>query len=160
MTLPIAEWRTFANCQGLNDAMYPEWGDKVGERDAKRVCSECPVKQQCLKEALALRDYWGIQGELNGRERRQIVEGDEGRECARCGQNYIPRIKNQKNCYGCAQALDGHHYGAKRRACTTCGANAHVDDDTGKLGRHKVAGKGNARPMCRGEDAAPLEVAA
>lgn len=59
---PIAEVRRF-------DAVYRR---KV--RDAKAVCASCPVRQQCLDEALGLApgDDFGIWGGTTEAERREL----------------------------------------------------------------------------------------
>lgn len=41
-------------------------------RHAKRICRGCPVKAQCLRDALVREDDWGVWGGLSDRERRQM----------------------------------------------------------------------------------------
>src|SRR5207249_7912786 len=48
--------------------------ERIREREkreavAKRVCAECPVRQQCLEHALALPEQFGIWGGLTELER-------------------------------------------------------------------------------------------
>ena len=51
----------------LNDAM-----DKV--RDARKICAECPVKGECLADALMTGDVeYGMRGGLTPRERMGIL---------------------------------------------------------------------------------------
>jgi WhiB family redox-sensing transcriptional regulator len=44
------------------------------ESRAKRICSTCPVRRECLDYALRIREPHGIWGGLNETERRQILE--------------------------------------------------------------------------------------
>jgi hypothetical protein len=48
-------WRGYAACAELAepDVMYPEASDKIGLEAARAVCAACPVKRECLDEALA-----------------------------------------------------------------------------------------------------------
>ena len=41
-------------------------------RDAKKVCTECEVKVECLEYALANDERFGIWGGLSERERRKL----------------------------------------------------------------------------------------
>jgi WhiB family transcriptional regulator, redox-sensing transcriptional regulator len=64
-------WHQRAACKGLDpDLFHPErGGDTSG---AKRVCSACPVKAECLAFALTTFEKHGIWGGLSERERRKI----------------------------------------------------------------------------------------
>ncbi|NEK86824.1 WhiB family transcriptional regulator [Blastococcus saxobsidens] len=52
------------------EAFFPEKGGST--RDAKRVCTGCPVRAQCLEFALANDERFGIWGGLSERERRRL----------------------------------------------------------------------------------------
>ncbi len=41
---------------------------------AKKVCAACPVRSECLEDALIIKDAWGIRGGTNARERRRILK--------------------------------------------------------------------------------------
>jgi WhiB family redox-sensing transcriptional regulator len=56
--------------------MFPEPGDKIGEREAKAVCKECPVRRECLIAALTERHPDGIWGGFTTRERQRILKLD------------------------------------------------------------------------------------
>lgn len=45
------------------------------ERDAKKVCASCPVRDQCLDLALTQHESYGIWGGLNETERRALLRG-------------------------------------------------------------------------------------
>ncbi len=66
-----AEWRLDALCAETDpEAFFPEKGGST--RDAKRVCTGCPVRAQCLEFALANDERFGIWGGLSERERRRL----------------------------------------------------------------------------------------
>jgi WhiB family transcriptional regulator, redox-sensing transcriptional regulator len=67
---PLA-WQADALCAQTDpEAFFPEKGGST--RDAKRICSGCEVKAQCLDYALANDERFGIWGGLSERERRKL----------------------------------------------------------------------------------------
>ena len=48
-------WRAYAVCADLPkpDVMFPDPSDLTGVKEARLVCAACPVKRECLEEALA-----------------------------------------------------------------------------------------------------------
>ncbi|WP_304621701.1 WhiB family transcriptional regulator [Rothia sp. ZJ1223] len=64
-------WQADALCAQTDpEAFFPEKGGST--RDAKRVCSECPVRQACLDYAMENDERFGIWGGLSERERRRL----------------------------------------------------------------------------------------
>jgi WhiB family transcriptional regulator, redox-sensing transcriptional regulator len=64
-------WRLDALCAETDpEAFFPEKGGST--RDAKRVCTGCPVRAECLEFALANDERFGIWGGLSERERRRL----------------------------------------------------------------------------------------
>jgi len=64
-------WQADALCAQTDpEAFFPEKGGST--RDAKRICSGCEVKAQCLEYALANDERFGIWGGLSERERRKL----------------------------------------------------------------------------------------
>ena len=64
-------WQTDALCSQTDpEAFFPEKGGST--RDAKRVCTTCEVRGQCLDYALANDERFGIWGGLSERERRKL----------------------------------------------------------------------------------------
>ena len=59
-----------AKCRGMEDALFPEASD---QKRARLLCSGCPVRSQCLAEALDNRIEWGIWGGMTERERRLLL---------------------------------------------------------------------------------------
>jgi WhiB family redox-sensing transcriptional regulator len=67
---PLA-WQTDALCAQTDpEAFFPEKGGST--RDAKRICTTCEVKAQCLDYALQNDERFGIWGGLSERERRKL----------------------------------------------------------------------------------------
>jgi WhiB family transcriptional regulator, redox-sensing transcriptional regulator len=65
-------WRAEAACRGTSTALfYPSLGDLTAARHAKAVCATCPVRVECLEEALRDGELFGIRGGLTPRERRR-----------------------------------------------------------------------------------------
>lgn len=78
-TEPIAEdlrggdraWQEQALCaQSDPDAWFPEKG--ASTREAKRICGRCEVRVECLEDALARDERYGIRGGLSERQRRNM----------------------------------------------------------------------------------------
>lgn len=67
-TLP---WAQDAKClQADPDTFFPEKGGST--REAKRICTQCTVRQECLEYALDNDERFGIWGGLSERERRKL----------------------------------------------------------------------------------------
>jgi WhiB family redox-sensing transcriptional regulator len=67
---PLA-WQADALCSQTDpEAFFPEKGGST--RDAKRICSQCNVKAECLEYALKNDERFGIWGGLSERERRRL----------------------------------------------------------------------------------------
>jgi WhiB family transcriptional regulator, redox-sensing transcriptional regulator len=64
-------WQTDALCAQTDpEAFFPEKGGST--RDAKRICTTCEVKAECLEYALQNDERFGIWGGLSERERRRL----------------------------------------------------------------------------------------
>ena len=67
---PLA-WQTDSLCAQTDpEAFFPEKGGST--RDAKKICSSCEVRNQCLEYALLNDERFGIWGGLSERERRKL----------------------------------------------------------------------------------------
>jgi WhiB family redox-sensing transcriptional regulator len=65
-------WMDHARCRTLTPSeFFPS--DGVGVETAKRVCSECAVRADCLEYALIHRIDHGVWGGTSERERRRIL---------------------------------------------------------------------------------------
>jgi WhiB family redox-sensing transcriptional regulator len=76
----VADWRNQAACSASDpDLFFPEPGTPAAQiAEAKRICSACPVQQQCLKDAMARRDTEAICGGLTVEERLRLLQPDGG----------------------------------------------------------------------------------
>jgi WhiB family redox-sensing transcriptional regulator len=71
MTAPTRQdWSLSARCRGTGDAMFPE---AVQQKRVRQLCHGCPVRAECLAEALDGRMEWGVWGGLTERERRTLL---------------------------------------------------------------------------------------
>lgn len=72
----MSNWRHAALCRGFDPELWfpiagpgtPTYREQVGE--AKAVCQQCPVREQCLEWALGER--FGVSGGLDEYERRAL----------------------------------------------------------------------------------------
>ncbi|GAA2067158.1 WhiB family transcriptional regulator [Williamsia deligens] len=68
------QWQERALCAQTDpEAFFPEKGGST--REAKRICSGCEVKAECLEYALYKDERFGIWGGLSERERRRLKRG-------------------------------------------------------------------------------------
>jgi WhiB family redox-sensing transcriptional regulator len=66
----VMEWQERALCAQTDpEAFFPEKGGST--REAKRICSGCEVRTECLEYALANDERFGIWGGMSERERRK-----------------------------------------------------------------------------------------
>jgi len=64
------DWTMRAKCRGMEDGLFPEAAD---QKRARSICGGCPVRSECLAEALDNRIEWGVWGGMTERERRQLL---------------------------------------------------------------------------------------
>jgi WhiB family redox-sensing transcriptional regulator len=66
------EWRSQANCLGIEtNLFFPDRGSEMIQQ-AKAVCHSCVVREQCLQFALVNSERFGIWGGTSERERKRI----------------------------------------------------------------------------------------
>ena len=67
----VQSWQERALCAETDpEAFFPEKGGST--REAKKICTGCEVKAECLEYALANDERFGIWGGLSERERRRL----------------------------------------------------------------------------------------
>lgn len=67
----LLSWQERALCAQTDpEAFFPEKGGST--REAKKVCTQCEVRAECLEYALAHDERFGIWGGLSERERRKL----------------------------------------------------------------------------------------
>jgi hypothetical protein len=75
-----SEWRSQAACRAVDpDVMFPD-SNAADIEDARQICAPCPVRDECLADAMATegartaRDRYGIRAGLTGSQRRARYE--------------------------------------------------------------------------------------
>jgi WhiB family transcriptional regulator, redox-sensing transcriptional regulator len=64
-------WMESARCLDADpEAFFPEKGGST--REAKRICGQCEVREECLEYALENDERFGIWGGMSERERRRL----------------------------------------------------------------------------------------
>lgn len=73
------KWQRGARCRGEQRRYFfpPAWSERRDERErrerqAKALCGQCPVRDECLDFALSANEAFGIWGGLTEVERRQL----------------------------------------------------------------------------------------
>lgn len=67
----ITDWPSLAACQnGDPDALFVQGSE---QNVAKRICRSCPVRYECLADALDNRIEFGVWGGMTERERRALL---------------------------------------------------------------------------------------
>jgi WhiB family redox-sensing transcriptional regulator len=65
-------WRNDAACRGRDsNVWYPD--NRIGLRDAMRICAVCTVKDECLEFALEAEEIHGVWGGKTETERRLLL---------------------------------------------------------------------------------------
>lgn len=65
------DWARSAACRSQGpDALFVRGAE---QNRAKRVCTGCPVRTECLAEALDNEIEWGVWGGMTERERRALL---------------------------------------------------------------------------------------
>ena len=68
-------WQQHGSCRGMDEAVFFHPDNERGparaarERRAKSICARCPVREACLRHALATREAYGIWGGTTALER-------------------------------------------------------------------------------------------
>ncbi len=66
------DWRHSAACTQTDpELFFPEKGNP--SREARAVCVRCPVRAECLTDALAQARVYGVWGGTTERERRRLT---------------------------------------------------------------------------------------
>jgi WhiB family redox-sensing transcriptional regulator len=71
------DWQRFAACRDVPAEWFFPLGDRWTDADrpdrAKAVCTGCPVRAECLADALDRGDRWAILGGLDPVERAALT---------------------------------------------------------------------------------------
>lgn len=72
------EWTDQANCHGLWEVFDMDY---TGSEDnsfvnllpvMRKICNDCPVKQQCLEDSMLFSDAYGFRAGMTSRERARL----------------------------------------------------------------------------------------
>ena len=70
---PGHEWMARGLCTNIPPStFFPS--DGAGVEVARKICADCPVRQECLEHALVNRIDHGVWGGCSERERRRILK--------------------------------------------------------------------------------------
>ncbi len=64
------DWAADARCRGTGDILFAEG---AAQRRVRVLCDDCPVRRECLAEALDNNMEWGVWGGMTERERRALL---------------------------------------------------------------------------------------
>lgn len=83
-------WQTVAACRGMDPAIFFSPDDDASGV-ARAVCSICPVQAECLAEAFARQETYGVWGGTRERDRREAARTHAGprRTVARRGRAHV-----------------------------------------------------------------------
>jgi WhiB family redox-sensing transcriptional regulator len=102
-------WQEHAACRGLDPAEAMRIffvGVGEGQDEAMSYCVRCPVRQECLDDALArpgIGDH-GVRGGTSERQRRRLraeraaTTGLPERRCQHCDEPFTPHNRVQRYC--------------------------------------------------------------
>lgn len=68
------DWRDSALC-GQTDGQLFFPGKGEGTAAPLKVCQACPVRAECLADAMAMQEWHGIGGGMSGEARRKLLVG-------------------------------------------------------------------------------------
>lgn len=89
------DWSVDAACAGKPFAVFFPEGKHPDYRAAKRVCSTCPVREDCLAEFIGESD--GVYGGYSPRERERLRRGSRQWKCPTCG---LPLVLDRPDANG------------------------------------------------------------
>jgi WhiB family redox-sensing transcriptional regulator len=70
---PNSPWVELALCAQTDpELFFPEQGGST--KKAKGVCHRCDVRPECLLDALAAKEHFGVRGGFSERERRRFMK--------------------------------------------------------------------------------------
>jgi WhiB family transcriptional regulator, redox-sensing transcriptional regulator len=100
-----AHWQARAVCQGAPPELFVPDGDdepEVPAPEAVRYCNVCPVRPECLEDAL-LHHHEGVWGGTSNYQRRQMRRKRTRQECPTCGggDSLVSEGNNQQLCLAC-----------------------------------------------------------
>ncbi|MBO3744886.1 WhiB family transcriptional regulator [Streptosporangiaceae bacterium NEAU-GS5] len=81
----LSDWRDAGLCAQVDpDLFFPDPGDRAAVIRAKSVCAACPVRFECLTDALTRNERFGVWGGLSERDRRNRRGKPLPHRCRHC----------------------------------------------------------------------------
>lgn len=134
----VEDWRFRSLCKDDSEPFEPPDGERaaaraIREASAKAICRDCPVRLECLDDAMGANDTVTVRGGLDPLERAAIA----GRTlpCARCQEAFAPSSPAEKYCSELCRVT------ARREAQTAAGrrrSRAAKQGDDVTAGRRAV----------------------
>jgi WhiB family redox-sensing transcriptional regulator len=118
-------WQESGLCRQVDaDVWFP--ADGASANPAKRICMACEVRQNCLDEALANNERFGVWGGASERERRRMRSGEivvlrepkprkPARPCLTCGTEVTGHALAKYCSKPCLRTAERERWNAKRR---------------------------------------------
>jgi hypothetical protein len=101
-------WLQHAACNGMNpDIWFPEKGNTKDADLAKEICMGCPVRDDCLADAMIRGEEFGIWGGVSQRGREQLRRDNVPKPIYGCGTSvgFAAHIDaGETPCSGCNKA--------------------------------------------------------
>lgn len=97
----LTDWRDSAACADDPDTQFPAPTDLPAVSRARRVCAACPVRAECLRDALRHAEPHGVWGGFTPNERTRLAGGMPAAICAGCRLWFVPGQAATSRCYGC-----------------------------------------------------------
>lgn len=74
----IPRWEKKAACSEADPELffpesYPPAVRMGMEEQAKRICAQCPVKDECLELSIRNEEQWGVWGGMTSEQRRMLI---------------------------------------------------------------------------------------
>jgi WhiB family redox-sensing transcriptional regulator len=74
LTIEVKHWPDKAACLGIDpEVFFPAKMTVEDTQDAREFCASCVVVENCLAEALARREHFGVWGGMSPRQRQRYT---------------------------------------------------------------------------------------
>jgi WhiB family redox-sensing transcriptional regulator len=101
LRLLVASWRQLAACRGRDtDAFYVSKDVLHPPDEIREVCESCPVRADCLFEALVHREQ-GVWGGTTERQRKLLLRRYRRASCPSCAGVNVPMLEGRQVCLAC-----------------------------------------------------------
>ena len=95
-------WQNYGSCRQADPEIFFVLPDESADQ-ARMVCAQCPVIQECGDWAIATNQRYGIWGGMTRRERVKVATGGRPviltmRGCLLCGMAFMPKHCKQVYC--------------------------------------------------------------